>query len=197
MLARVGGSTVLVLLVAGGVAVAATRSAAADPNGVSVCVNKTNGLVRVADTCRDHETTMALGGSDLQVTRGEVTLAVGAQAVTGTLPVTGLRLTGECVPAPPQIGDALLARMRVTAVNGQAFDAFVDGGFTPSLSLGVTETLLPPAAGANGAFQPETSTLQTVLIKTPAGTATIKIGGFASVLTHTCRFFWQAEEVPA
>jgi hypothetical protein len=197
MLARVGGSALLVLLVAGGVAVAATRSAAADPNGVSVCVNNTNGSVRVDHTCREHETALTLGGSSIQVTRGSVTLASGAEAVTGTLPVTGLRLTATCVAAPPEFGDILNGRMLVTAVNGQAFDVFVSGGFTPSLSTGVTEALLPPAAGAHGVFQPETSALQTALITMPAGTVTLKIGGFTSVLTDTCRFFWQAEEVPS
>ena len=78
----------------------------------------------------------------------------------------------------------------------QAFDAFVDGGFSPALSQGVTQALLPPAASA-GMFQAETATLQTVLITTPAGNATIKIGGFASIQSDTCRYSWQAEEVPA
>jgi hypothetical protein len=196
MLARVAGSALLALLVAGGVAVAATRSTGAEPNATSVCVNNTNGLVRVSNSCREHETAMALGGSSLQITRGAVTLAAGAEAVTGTLPVTGLRLTATCVPAPPEIGDFLLARMVVTATSGQAFDAFVDGGFSPSLSQGVSEANLPPAASA-GMFQAETATLQTVMITSPAGTATLKIGGFASINSDTCRLSWQAEEVPA
>ena len=67
MIAKIISSAVVVLALGAGVAYAATQLASS--NGTDVCVNQTNGLMRVTPTCRDGEYPMTIGGgSGAQVT---------------------------------------------------------------------------------------------------------------------------------
>ena len=88
-------ATVVVLLALGaGAAYATTQTAAS--GGTNVCVNDTNGLVRVAQGCRDgeHPLTIGGGGGNAQATqKGTFTVPWGETARAKQLPLTGVTLS--------------------------------------------------------------------------------------------------------
>ena len=106
MISKIIGSVVAVLALGAGAAYAATQLATTD--GTQVCVNNTNGLMRVDSACRDGEHLLTIGvGGDIQVTQeGPVTVGWGSTGTGKTLPLTGVTVAGKCElatspPAPP------------------------------------------------------------------------------------------------
>ena len=193
MVRRIAGSALLVLLVGTGIAVAATRGAA-DSEGVTACVNNTNGLVRIDQTCREGETATVLGGgASGQITYGEAaSVPFGTDAAPQALPVTGVALTPRCIvqTGPPE---GVIPRMLVSAPAGQTIDVFGRFG-----GLGVASALLFPVGG--GFSTPGSQILsetQMVLVVSPSGSVTLSIGGTASFESRTCTFAWQAVEKAA
>ena len=106
MIKKIMASVVVVLALGAGAAYAATQLATTD--GTQVCVNDTNGLMRVDSTCREGEHMLTIGGGgDIQVTQqGPLTVGWGSMGTGKTLPLTGVTVAGKCdlvtsPPAPP------------------------------------------------------------------------------------------------
>jgi hypothetical protein len=180
-----------VLALGAGVAFAATQATASD--GTDVCVNDTNGLVRVADVCRDGEHPLTIGGGGAtQVTQnGTFSVPWGETGSGKVLPLTGVTITGRCDAIPPEFGEGGLPRLLIQAANGTTMDVFSDQS---SSGTGKTSVLLPPAGGSSpsGVFA---GTRHAILTSNGA-TATITVGGTANIAARTCIFLWQAVEAP-
>jgi hypothetical protein len=183
---------VAVLALGAGVAFAATQ--ATGPGGTNVCVNNTNGLVRVSDVCRDGEHSLTIGGGGLtQVTQNGTFSVPWGQTGTGkVLPLTGVTISGRCDTIPPEFGEGGLPRALIEAANGSTMDVFADS--TTPAGTGKTTALLPPAGGSNpgGVFVGT----RTAILTSNGATATITVGGTADVAARTCIFLWQAVEAP-
>jgi hypothetical protein len=95
---KVIGIAVVLLALGAGLAVAATQTAASD--GTNICVNDTNGLMREAETCRDGEHALLLGGGgggSVRVTQdGSLTVPWGGTGSAKVLPLTGVTISGQC-----------------------------------------------------------------------------------------------------
>src|SRR2546422_403787 len=143
---RLIAAVVVVVLAAGaGVAFAATQTAAS--GGTNVCVNDTNGLMRVAETCREGEHPLAIGGGgSVQVTQnGTFSVPWGETGTDKVLPLTGVTVSGRCeLFSAPFGGDGANARVLIQAPSGKTMD-FFPGDFNAS-PTGVSSMLLPPAA---------------------------------------------------
>lgn len=193
MVTRIIVSVVAVLALSAGVAYAATELTASD--GTQVCVNSTNGLMRVASTCREGEYPLTIGGGgggDVQVTQnGTFTVAAGATAGE-TLPLTGIGVSGVC--QLDQDG-TLYAKARFDAAGGETMDAFI-GGYSSGGVVG-GQSLAPWAPlGYDGAYGATMGGLKAIATSKDA-TATITIGAQATKTpTPTCKFLWQAVEAP-
>ena len=87
MISKIIASVVAVLALGAGAAYAATQLATTD--GTQVCVNNTNGLMRVDSACRDGEHLLTIGGGgNIQVTQeGPVTVGWGSTGTGKTLPL--------------------------------------------------------------------------------------------------------------
>jgi len=182
---------VTVLALGAGVAFAATQATAS--GGTNVCVNNTNGVVRVADVCRDGEHALTIGGGGAtQVTQnGTFSLPWGQTGGGKLLPLTGVTILGRCDTIPPEFGEGGLPRLLIEAANGTTMDVFADFG---NAGTGKTSVLLPPAGGSNpGGVSVGT---RTAILTSNGATATITVGGTADVNARTCIFLWQAVEAP-
>ncbi len=184
-----------VLALGAGVAFAASQTAGL----TSVCVNDTSGLMRAADTCREgeHRVPVGGGGGGVAVTQnGSFTVAANATGGAKTLPLTGATLSGRCDTFTPPFGggDAVTARVLVEAPAGATMDFFpADFNGSPT---GVTSKLLAPAAslipGMGTSSQVSTAAIFTV----SGATATLTIGEAVDGDSKACTFLWQAVEVP-
>jgi hypothetical protein len=183
---------VAVLALGAGVAFAATQATAS--GGTNACVNNTNGLVRVADACRDGEHALTLGGGGAtQVTQnGTFSVPWGQTGSGKVLPLTGVTISGRCDTIPPEFGEGGLPRALLEAASGKTMDVFADS--TSPAGTGKTSALMPPAGGSNpgGVFVGTRSAILT----SNGATATITVGGTADVAARTCIFLWQAVEAP-
>jgi hypothetical protein len=181
-----------VLALGAGMAFAATQATAS--GGTDVCVNNTNGLVRVADVCRDGEHPLTIGGGGAtQVTQNGTFSVPWGQTGTGkVLQLTGVTISGRCDTIPPEFGEGGLPRALLEAANGRTMDVFADT--TSPAGTGKTSALLPPAGGSNpgGVFVGT----RTAILTSNGATATITVGGTADVAARTCMFLWQAVEAP-
>jgi len=157
-------------------------------------VNNTNGLVRVADACRDGEHPLTIGGGGVtQVTQNGTFSVPWGQTGTGkVLPLTGVTISGRCDTIPPEFGEGGLPRALIEAANGRTMDVFADS--TTPAGTDKTTALLPPAGGSNpgGVFVGT----RTAILTSNGATATITVGGTADVAARTCVFLWQAVEAP-
>lgn len=180
---------VAVLALGAGVAFAATQATAS--GGTDVCVNNANGLVRVADRCRDGEHPLTIGGGGAtQVTQnGTFSMSWGETGSGKVLPLTGVTISGRCETTPPQFGEGASPRLLIEAANGTTMDVFSDfvGG-----GAAKTSVLLPPAGG----FSPSGVSAGTryAILTSNGATATITVGGTTDTAAKTCIFLWQAVE---
>ena len=182
---------VAVLALGAGVAFAATQATAA--GGTKVCVNNTNGVVRVADVCRDGEHPLTIGGGGAtQVTQnGTFSVPWGETGSGKVLPLTGVTISGRCDTIPPEFGGGALPRLLIEAANGTTMDAFAD---VAASGTGKTSLLLPPAGGSNPSGV--SAGTRYAILTSNGATATITVGGTADVNARTCIFLWQAVEAP-
>jgi hypothetical protein len=195
MTGRVIAAAVVMLALGGGIAVAATQTAASD--GTNICVNDTNGLLRAAETCREgeHALTIGGGGGTVRVTQnGSFSVAWGATGPGKVLPLTGATISGRCeVFSAPFGGDGANARVLVEAPAGKTMDFFPgDSNASPS---GVSSILLPPAASFLPGMGKHAATEYAILTARGA-TATLTIGGYVDPDSQTCNYLWQAVEAP-
>jgi hypothetical protein len=196
MIKKIIASVVVVLALGAGVAYAATQFAAS--NGTEVCVNNTNGLVRVSSSCRDGEHAMTIGGGSNAVvtSSGTFTVTAGGASTPKTLPLTGVTISGSCglLPASPpnQPVDVVQARLILAASIG-TMDAFVMGGNTLATMGGTSLTTSGPSAGLGVGFGGGSA-----VVTANAATATLVFGEQANPTTtpKTCVFLWQATEAP-
>lgn len=188
MIARIIALVVAGLALSAGVAYAATQLASSD--GTHVCVNNTNGLMRVATTCRAGESPLTIGGGgDVQVTQnGTFTVPLGATGTGKTLPLTGVAIAGRCalVTPPPGFGTPFgLARALIEAEDGKTMDAFsLQAG-----TIGGQSLVIAPFANTTIAGLAFGST--SLIVTSNGATATITVGGFVD-LDAGCTFLWQA-----
>jgi hypothetical protein len=185
------------LALGGGVSYAATQSTAS--GGTKVCVNDTNGLVRVADTCRDgeHPLTIGGGGGTSQVTqKGTFTVPWGETGGAKVLPLTGVTVSGRCevFSLPFDSGQGVNARALIEAASGTTMD-FFPGDFNAS-PTGVTSRLLPPSASFFPGMGVGYGATPPVILTANGATATLTIGGYVDDASRTCMFLWQAVEGP-
>ena len=176
---------VVVLALGAGVAFAATQSTAS--GGTNVCVNNTNGLVRVADTCRDGEHPLTIGGSSGQITSGTFNVAWGESGGAKVLPLTGVTVSGRCVITPPEYGGGAIARPSIEAPAGSTMDVFPGGTAQSSVLLPPVAYVYSGGAGSNN---------QNAILTRNAATATLNFGGKVDADSQTCTFLWQAVEAP-
>jgi hypothetical protein len=178
------------LALGAGAAFAATQTTAS--GGTNVCVNNTNGVVRVADTCRDgeHPLTIGGGGATQATQNGTFSVPWGETGSGKVLPLTGVTILGRCDAVPPEFGEGGLPRLLIEAPGGTTMDVFTDGAG----GTGKTSVLLPPAGGFSP-FGVGVGTRSAILTSNGA-TATITVGGTADVAARTCIFLWQAVEAP-
>lgn len=193
---RVLAAVVVAMLALGaGVGYAATQSTAS--GATNVCVSDTNGLMRVADTCREAEHPLTIGGAggSVQATQnGSFTVPWGESGTGKVLPLTGVTVSGRCDVIPgPFGGEGATARVLLEAPAGGTMDVFpAPFGEDPRVS----STLLPPAAGLPPGMSGTGTGTQHAILTANAATATITIGGFIDAGPRTCTYLWQAVEAP-
>lgn len=192
MIARVTISVVVVLALGAGVAFAASHRGSSA--GTNVCVNATNGLMRVAPTCREGEYPLTIGGgSDVQVTQnGTFSVPWGETGTGKALPLTGVTVSGRCQLAPPEFGEIALARVVIEAANGKTMDAFVSGGTNP---VGQSSVLTFPLSSHGGGFPAQSGT-QNAMVTSNGASAAITLGGYVDAGSRTCTYLWEAVETP-
>jgi hypothetical protein len=190
-------AVVAVALVLGAsVAYAATQTTAS--GGTNVCVNNTNGLVRVADTCREgeHPLTIGGGGGNAQVTQnGTFTVAGGETSVAKALPLTGVSVSGRCFVVPSSIpgeSDGIAALAVAEAASGATMDIFGPRGGNP---VGKSSMVLGGSGAPPGSTIGGSGTL-TAIVSSKGATATITVGAYGDPNSKTCTFLWQAVEAP-
>jgi hypothetical protein len=183
----------VVLALGAGVGVAATQTTSA--GGTAVCVNTTNGLVRVASVCRDGEYSLTIGGGgggNAQATQnGTFTVVEGATDSGKALPLTGVTVSGRCDTVPSPFGgvpDGIVAVAVVRAASGTTMDVFKNGNPVGQTSAVVGGFGAPPGMTTGGA-----GTADTILTSNGA-TATITVGGYGDPTSRTCKFLWQGVE---
>jgi len=194
VITRITTSVVVVLALSAGVAFAASHLTSAG-GGTDVCVNSTNGLIRVASTCREGEYPLTIGGggSNAQATQnGTFSVPWGETGGGKSLPLTGVRLSGQCQTAPPEVGDIALARVLIEAPSGSTMDAFVEGG-NP---IGQSSVLTRPLSFHNPAAGPDQSGTAVAIVKANGATAAITLGGYVDGGSRTCTYLWEAVETP-
>jgi hypothetical protein len=183
-------AAVAVLALGVGVSFAATQTTAS--GGTDVCVNNTNGLVRVANLCRDGEHPLTIGGGTTNVTQnGTFRVPWGETGAGKVLPLTGVTISGRCDTIPPEFGGGALPRLLIEAANGKTMDVFAD---VAASGTGRTSVLLPPAGGSNPSGV--SAGTRYAILTSNGATATITVGGTADVDARTCIFLWQAVEAP-
>lgn len=195
MTRRVITLVVVLLTLSAGVAYAAAQMTTTD--GTQVCVNKTNGTMRVDSICRETEYPLTIGGggSDVRVTQNGTFTVPAGQTVGKTLPLTGITVSGTC---PEPVTGVLLARPLLDAASGQTMDVFASVMGSGRGTLGATSQLLPPVANGGPATPGISPGAGTVVATSNNATATVTVGG---TITYTdtiknCTFLWQAVEAP-
>jgi hypothetical protein len=197
MTRRVITLVVVLLTLSAGVAYAAAQMTTTD--GTQVCVNKTNGTMRVDSICREteYQLTIGGGGSDVRVTQNGTFTVPAGQMVGKTLPLTGITVSGDC--SEPVTG-VLLARPLLDAASGHTMDVFASVMGSGRGTVGATSLLLPPVASGGPATPPPGTSpgAGTVVATSNNATATVTVGG---TVTYTdtiknCTFLWQAVEAP-
>jgi len=189
---------VVVLALGASVGYAGTQTSAS--GGTSVCVNDTNGLVRVAGACREGEHPLTIGGGgggNAQVTqKGTFDVPWGETGGGKVLPLTGVTVSGRCevFSFPFGNGEGANARALVEAASGTTMD-FFPGEFNAS-PIGVTSRLLPPSASLIPGMGVGYSATPPVILTSNGATATLTIGGYVNADSRTCVFLWQATEAP-
>jgi hypothetical protein len=193
MIARVATSVIVVLALSAGAAFAASRLASSDA-GTEVCVNSTNGLMRVASTCREGESPLTIGGGgDVRVTQnGTFSVPWGETGGGKALPLTGVSVSGRCEVAPPEFGEITLARFLIEAASGQTMDVFTSGSTNP---VGRSSLLTPPLSSVGGGFPAQSGTRDAIVTSNGA-TAVLNLGGYVDVGARTCTYLSQAVETP-
>jgi hypothetical protein len=184
----------VVLALGAGVAVASTRSTAS--GGTNVCVNNTNGLVRVAETCRDSERPLTIGGgsANAQVTQnGTFSVPWGETGTGKVLPLTGVTVSGRCEVFSLLGSEVVNARPQLAAATGETMDVF--GSRSSSSPIGVSSILLPPVSSFHGP-PPASEANQNAVLTSNGATATVTVGGYVDTTARTCSFLWQAVEAP-
>ena len=185
----------VVLALSAGVAYAATQGASGATN---VCVNNTNGLMRAAETCRDGEHPLTIGGGGTtQVTQnGTFNVPWGETGGGKVLPLTGVTVSGRCevFSLPFGNGEGANARALVEAASGTTMD-FFPGDFNAS-PKGVTSRLLPPSASFAPGMGVSYQLTPPLILTSNRATATLTIGGYVDADSRTCMFLWQAIEAP-
>jgi hypothetical protein len=186
----------VVLALGAGVAYAATQTTAS--GGTNVCVNNTNGVMRVAETCRDGEHPVTIGGGGTtQVTQnGTFTVLWGETGGAKVLPLTGVTVSGRCEAfSSGTAAGGANARALIEAASGTTMD-FFPGDFSGASPKGVTSRLLPPAASFLPFMGVSYSLTPPVILTANGATATLTIGGYVDADSRTCMFLWQAIEAP-
>jgi len=186
-------SVAALLALSAGVAYAATQLSSEVVT--QVCVNDTNGLMRASSDCRggEHLATIGGGGGSVQVTqKGTFTVAAGETAGEA-LPLTAVTVSGVC-QLDPGYG-ILYAKARFDAAGGKTMDVFI----SPPISRGVVggQSLSPPVPLAwDGPYGATMGGLTAIATSNDA-TATLTMGAQATnTPTPTCKYLWQAVEVP-
>jgi hypothetical protein len=192
MVARMIALVAAGLALSAGVAYAATQLASSE--GTQVCVNNTNGLMRIAAVCRQDEYPLTIGGGgDVRVTQnGSFAVPLGQTGVGKTLPLTGVAVSGRCalVTPPPGFGTPFgLARALVEAADGKTMDAFSFQAGT----IGGQSLVIAPFADTTIDGRRFGST--SFIVTSNGATATITVGGFVD-MDAGCTFLWQAVEAP-
>ena len=197
MTRRIAAFAVVALALGSGVAYAATQLSSSD--GTKVCVNNTNGLVRVASSCRDAEYALMIGGggSPVEVRNGTfASVPWGTTSEGVELPLTGVTLAGKCDsygPIPPDIPNEIgLGRLLITSDTTMV--ALSDSSFSGGTIAG-TSLLTDPSATASGAGVNSRLGANTLVVANGA-TATITFGAQVNAPARTCTYFWQAIEAP-
>jgi hypothetical protein len=197
MTRRIAAFAVVALALGSGVAFAATQLSSSD--GTEVCVNNTNGLVRVASPCREgeHSLTIGAGGSSVVVRNGTfANVPWGTTSAGVKLPLTGVTLAGKCesqAANPPYLpSETGLGRLLITSDTTMA--ALTDSSFSGGTVAG-TSLLTDPATTAH-----DTGIASrlgpTTLVVANGATATITFGAQVDAPARTCTYFWQAIEAP-
>lgn len=194
----IGLAFVAALALGAGVALAATQQASS--SGTAVCVNDTNGLIRVAPACREGEHGLTIGGGgNAEVTQhGTFTVPWGQSGTGKVLPLTGVTVSGRCELTPPEAGDIGLARILLEAASGKTMAAFTDAGGEQNPVGRASILTRPISSGGTGPFgdlPARNGTLDAILTSNDA-TATITIGGYVDTSLRTCLYLWQATEIP-
>jgi hypothetical protein len=192
MIARILTLAVAGLALSAGVTFAAVQFASSD--GTQVCVNATNGLMRVDSTCREGEVPLTIGGgAEVQVTQnGSFTVPIGETGMGKTLPLTGVTIAARCalVTPPPGFGSPFgLARALLAAEDGTKMDAFSFQAGT----IGGQSLLTAPFADTTIEGRGFGST--TLVLTSNGATATVTVGAFIDMAAG-CTFLWQAVEAP-
>ena len=179
----------IVLALGAGVAFASTRSTTS--TGLDVCVNNTNGAMRLSTDCRDgeHPVTLGGGGNATATQNGVFSVAAGTTGGNKALPLTGLILSGRCDIVPPEGGGGTIARPSIEAATGTTLDGFGD-----AISVIGGQTLLLHPVAFVSPFG--TGTVPEIAIVTSNGaTATLTFGGSIDQTSGACKFLWQTVEV--
>jgi hypothetical protein len=197
---KVTAAVIVVLTLGAGVAFAATQMTSS--GGTNVCVNDTNGLMRVGSTCREGEHALTIGGgSDVRATQqGTFTVSWGETSAAKVLPLTGVSISGRCQLSSPDIG---LARVLIEAASGQTMDVFANGPDNPVSQTSVLTAPLssggtlpvPPGFPPNPPIPGRPGTA-TAIVTSGGATATLTLGGHVDVTARTCTYLWQAVETP-
>ena len=184
-------SAVAVLALSVGVAYGATQLASSTVT--QVCVNDVNGMMRSASVCRDGEHAATIGGGGGQVIQRGTFAVPGGQIDGKTLPLTGVTVSGKCEHSE-QFGQ-VLARGLLEAASGTTMDTFNTSEGLGGGTVGGTSLLISPPLGVStSSFQSPGGA--TVIATSNGATATISIGGAASLTPPSCTFLWQAVEAP-
>jgi hypothetical protein len=197
MVARITVAVIAALALGAGVAVAATHLASS--TATAVCVNDTNGLMRAASTCRDgeHALTIGGGGNVAATQHGTFTVPWGQSGTGKVLVLTGVTVSGRC-ELPPETGDIALARILIEAASGKTMDAFTETGPDQN-PIGRTSMLTRPiSSGGTGPFGdvPARNSTLAAIVTSNGATATMTLGGYVDTSSRTCRYLWEAVEVP-
>jgi len=191
-------SVVVVLALLAGVALAAAQLASSE--GTLVCVNNTNGLVRVDSTCRVGEYPMAIGGgSSVRVTGGLSSgVAWGATATAGTLPLTGVTLAWKCRLYTPPPGQGLeFAKPELHVTTSGSMTAFGGTGNLGGGTIGGNSISVLGSGIAGGTSSPVSyGSEPPAVVTSNEATSSIAWGAQVDATAKTCTFLWQAVEAP-
>jgi hypothetical protein len=154
------------------------------------------GLVLLASAGITYAATQgASSGSGWVTQRGTFAVPAG-QTVGDVLPLTGVTVSGRCVPPNPDPPWAVIPVAVLEAADGKTMDAFVSGsgplGGPDDGTLGGTS--VTKQVGYGSVTQSSYRAL-TIVAKSNDAIATVTIGGMGDFSSQTCMFMWQAVEL--